>query len=385
MIRRTAYFHTPARGRLRYLLLAAVAWGFGIQGAEDPQSELAAVVERLNALDTWLDDADARLGERQAQIADIDRRIAENVRRGRHLDRQVAVTADEAHRLRAERERLDEARRDQQQLVSAHLRDAWRLAERDPLKVWLNQEEPTTLDRLARYHTRFAEARGTVINELRDTAETIRRTETDLRDRQRQLESLRGALLEQRQALANERTARARLISDLQSDLDAKSREHELLAASRERLGSLLARLRRDADPVGGRELGIGTRGDLPWPVEGQVQHRFGDARTGRTRWQGVYFRAPTGSEVRSIAPGRVAFADWLRGFGLLVIVDHGDERMSLYGAADSLYVRLGDRVERGEPIASVGQSGGHSVVGLYFEIRESGKPTDPLAWLARR
>lgn len=384
MIRRTAHFHAPARG-LRYLVLGALACGLGAHGAEDPQSELAAIVERLNALDTWLDDADSRLRDRQRQIADVDRKIADNVRQVRNLDTQVAVAADEIHKLRAERKRLAEARREQQQLVSAHLRDVWRFSERDPLKVWLNQEDPTTLARLARYHTHFAESRGKVINELRGTAETIRRTETELGNQQRQLEALRGSLLEQRRSLANERTARARLISDLQSDLDAKSREHELLAASRERLGSLLARLEQDADPVGGREVGIGTRGDLPWPVEGQVQHRFGDARTRRTRWQGVYFRAPTGTEVRSVAPGRVAFADWLRGFGLLVIVDHGDDRMSLYGAADSLYVRLGDWVERSEPIASVGQSGGHSVVGLYFEIRESGKPTDPLAWLARR
>lgn len=384
MIRRAAHLHTPPRGLPRYLALAALALGFGTHGAEDPQSELATVVERLNALDTWLDDAGSRLTERQRQFADVDRKIADNVRQVRNLDEQVDAAEDELHKLRAEGRRLDKARREQQQLVSAHLRDAWRFSERDPLKLWLNQEDPAALERLARYHTRFAETRGKVINDLRGTAEMIRRTETELGNQQRQLEALRGSLLEQRQSLANERASRARLISELQSDLDARSREHEQLAASRERLGSLLARLEQDSGPVG-RQDGIGTKGDLPWPVEGQVQHRFGEARTRRTRWQGVYFRAPTGSEVRSIAPGRVAFADWLRGFGLLAIVDHGDDRMSLYGAADSLYVRLGDRVERGEPIASVGQSGGHSAVGLYFEIRESGKPTDPLAWLARR
>ena len=375
----------PAHDPLRLLALSALVGGLGLHGAEDPQSELAAVVQRLNALDSWLDDADARLTERQRQIADVDRKIADNVRQVRDLDARIAATEDQVQSLRTERERLDQARREQQQHVAAHLRDAWRFSERDPLKVWLNQENPATLERLARYHARFAEARGKIINELRDTAETIRRTETELGDQQHRAESLRRSLLEQRQGLADERMARGRLIADLQSDVGAKSREHELLAASRERLGSLLAKLERDSVPVGRRQAGMGTRGDLPWPVEGQVQHRFGDARTRRTRWQGVYFRAPTGTEVRSIAPGRVAFADWLRGFGLLAIVDHGDERMSLYGAADSLYVRLGDWVERGEAIASVGQSGGHSAVGLYFEIRERGKPTDPLAWLARQ
>ncbi len=341
-------------------------------------------MERLNALDTWLDDADARLTERQRQIAGVDRKIADNVRQVRDLDARIAATEAKLRELRTERERLDVARREQQQHVAAHLRDAWRFSQRDPLKVWLNQEDPSALERLARHHARFAESRGEVINELRDTAERIRRTERELGNQQHQLESLRESLLDERQTLADERTARGRLIADLQSDVDVKSREHELLAASRERLGSLLAKLERDSNRVG-RRVGIGTRGDLPWPVEGQVEHSFGDARTHRTRWQGVYFRAPTGTEVRSIAPGRVAFADWLRGFGLLAIVDHGDERMSLYGAADSLYVRLGDWVERGEAIASVGQSGGHSAVGLYFEIRERGKPTDPLAWLARQ
>jgi len=389
----------PTSRALTAALLATALYAFG---TENPESELSAVVERLNALDTWLDEAGQRLARRQREIAESDRQIAETTRGIRDLDPRIAETEAQLAQLREERERLDEARKRHARRVAAHLQDAWRISEADTLKMLLNLEDPVLLERLGRYHAYFAKARSEVVDDLGATVAAVRRNQAELRERQSTLESSRAMLTESRLALVADRSSRSRLIADLKSDMDAKNSEQERLDASRRRLESLIAELDlgtvEEAEPpdppradpgraglpmAATRKRGIGTKGDVPWPVDGRVEHRFGDIRTGgRTRWQGVYFGAALGAEVRSIGPGRVAFADWLRGFGLLAIVDHGNARMSLYGAADALYVRSGDWVDRGDAIATVGQSGGHTEVGLYFEIREDGEPTDPLAWL---
>lgn len=123
-------------------------------------------------------------------------------------------------------------------------------------------------------------------------------------------------------------------------------------------------------------------RGRLQWPSRGKLTTRYGSARkVGKLKWQGVNIKAPEGTEVHAISHGRVAFSDWLRGFGLLTIIDHGDGYMSLYGGNQSLFKEVGDWVEAGEVIAGVGNSGGRKNSALYFEIRHNGKPTNPLKW----
>ena len=132
----------------------------------------------------------------------------------------------------------------------------------------------------------------------------------------------------------------------------------------------------------GERKAFAGLRGKLKWPSRGRLANRYGSRRKeGKLKWQGVMIKAPEGTEVTAISHGRIAFSDWLRGFGLLTIIDHGDGYMSLYGGNQSLYKEVGDWVEAGDVIASVGNSGGHRETALYFEIRHNGKPTNPLKW----
>jgi septal ring factor EnvC (AmiA/AmiB activator) len=127
-------------------------------------------------------------------------------------------------------------------------------------------------------------------------------------------------------------------------------------------------------------------RGRLALPVRGELANRFGSPRQGGgVVWKGLLIAAGTGEAVRAIAAGRVVFADWLRGFGNLLIIDHGDSYMSLYGYNETLYRQLGDVVRGGERIAAVGQSGGHPDSGLYFEMRHEGRPFDPLTWVSVR
>lgn len=354
----------------------------GTQAAEEAHHELDEVLRRLNALDTWLDDAGERITKGQSEIASADRRIATANQRIRELDSRIEEGRAELERLGDERQRLEDARRRQGKRVAGHLRDAWRFKDRDPVQALLNLEDPRAHDRMVRYHGAFAKARSALVDGLRETLTQLEKNQQGRDREQRSLEESRKSANADRDELIGERGKRRGLIKGLNAELAKRTEERDRLTRDRKRLETLIAELARAHRQAKGG-LDDTRKGDLAWPVEGRLLRRFGEPRAGgRLRWQGVAFEAPEGSEVRSVAPGHVVFADWLRGFGLLAIVDHGDGWMSLYGSVDAIYKRRGDPVELGEVIATVGQSGGEAEVGLYFEMRHNDAPKDPLAWL---
>ena len=387
----------PRLGRFgAALCLGTVAWAWPAVATQDtaaPQDaerELAELAEQLNALDVWLDDAGKQLAAEQRELAAADRGIEATARRTHALGEEIRQGEATLAELGAERERLEQRRSSQAERVADHLRHAWRFASRDYLKMLLDQQDPAHFERQSRYHRAIAEARAEAIAAFRDTLRALAANEQRLRAERSQAQQSQAALREQRGELLDEREQRRRLIADLSTDVADKNRQREELEASRRRLQALVDELERerarvataDAPPAGA---GLGT-GGLPWPVEGQLHRRFGQARAGgRMTWQGMVIHAPLGADIRAVAAGTVVFADWLRGFGLLAVVDHGDGHMSLYGYADALYKRTGERVEGGETIAAAGQSGGQQDVGLYFEIRRNGQPIDPRNWLRSR
>ena len=354
----------------------------GARAAEDAQHELEEVLERLNALDSWLDEAGERIAKGQSEIASVDRRIAASGRQIRDLDRRIANGRAQIERLGTRRERLEEARRRQAGQVADHLRGAWRFKERDPVRALLDLDDPRALERMVRYHAAFAKAGTARVEALRATLAQLAQNESERVREQRAMEASRESASASRAGLISDRTKRRGLIENLNEELARRGQESERLARDRKRLESLIAELARAGrQPTGG--LDTAGKSDLAWPVQGRLVRRFGESRAGgRLRWDGVAFEAPEGSEVRAVAPGVVVFSDWLRGFGLLAIVNHGDGWMSLYGSVDSIYKQRGDSVETGEVIATAGQSGGETEVGLYFEMRHNGEPRDPLAWL---
>ncbi|MDE0189996.1 MAG: peptidoglycan DD-metalloendopeptidase family protein [Gammaproteobacteria bacterium] len=352
-------------------------------GATDARSELDQVLKRLNALDAWLDEAGERIAKGQREVAAADRRVAAAQGRIRELDNRIERGRAELERLGIERQRLEEARRRQAGRVADHLRDAWRFKERDPLQALFNLEEPRKLEKMVRYHAAFAKARTAQVDALRRTLEELERNQRE-QDRERvSLETSRESVDADRARLIGDRAKRQGLIGNLNAELAKRTEERDRLTGDRNRLESLIAELARASRPARGGLDVAAREGGLDWPVKGRLVRRFGEPRAGgRLRWQGVMFDAPAGSDVRAVAPGVVVFSDWLRGFGMLAIVDHGDGWMSLYGSVDAIYKRRGDQVELDEVIATVGQSGGEVEVGLYFEMRHNEVPKDPLAWL---
>ncbi len=366
-------------------LLAGAAVARGAEDESGTERRLGTVVEELNALDAWLDDAGRRMARLQRDLAAADREVAGTGRRIRNLDAELSASRARLAGLAEERAGIEERRVEQARRIARHVREAYRHSGRDFFKVLLNQTDPTAFDRMIRYHGYFSRARLDTVEEYRRVLRTIGENERAIGERRRALAEQQSELAQRQGALVARRAEREGLIAELSREVTDREGQRLRLTEDRKRLETLLAELRRRALEAEATRFAE-SRGRLNWPVAGRVVRRFGQPRAGgRLKWEGVYFEASPGTEVKAIHGGRVVFADWLRGFGLLTIVDHGDGHMSLYGNVDDLFKEVGDWVEGGEPIAAAGRSGGQPSSGLYFEVRSNGRPTNPIAWLERQ
>ncbi|NKC00678.1 MAG: peptidoglycan DD-metalloendopeptidase family protein [Pseudomonadales bacterium] len=346
--------------------------------------ELQETVARLNALDEWFSEAEKK---RTRWLADIQRQDKDISR----LNKEVNVTTRDLASLRAELKELTaeaEELKLQQQTQAAHIAKhvgaAYRLTGQDFLKQLLNQESPDTLDRMMRYHREFSASRLDVMAEYKETLIKLADTNAALTDRQVSLDERRDDLQQEQSTLAVQRGERSKLVAALEAEQETKEEEHNRLVRDRERLETLLTQLRTRASELDGSAF-VAARGALPMPVPGRIRHAFGSRRAdNRLRWHGIDIAAPHGSPVTSVFRGRVVFADWLRGFGFLTIVDHGSDYLTLYGHVDVLHKKVGDLVESGEVIADAGNSGGSQNPGVYFEVRFRGEPKDPIGWIDR-
>jgi septal ring factor EnvC (AmiA/AmiB activator) len=257
---------------------------------------------------------------------------------------------------------------------------------REPLfKLLLSQKDPARLGRMLVYYDYFNRARSERIAGVNTELESLRALELESAANERRL-----ADVEQRQAtqlgkLAEARDARKAVLGKLDTSIADADQKVARLRSEETRLTALLEELRRALEdfPVNSDQPFTAQRGQLAWPTTGRIVGDWGRSRVGSTlTWNGVLIEAEAGTPVRAVYHGRIAFADWLNGLGLLVIVDHGDGYMSLYGHNQALLKESGDWVAPGETIAEMGDSGGQPRAGLYFEIRRNGQPVNPHGWL---
>ena len=365
-------------------LLFAVATSMVVAANEGSQAKakLESVLAELNDLESWLSDAERRrlrwLKEVQARDGAVAR-LSADVRAG---EAGLANIHDALVGLQAEQEHLNAQREEEVRRLAKHLAAAYRLSGEQFIKLVFNQQSAATLERIVVYHRFVADARAQVLDGLRQLALDIERNGQALKTQQaaerRDLESLRA----RRQGLRSEREARDALIAALDQEFEDKENRRSRLLADRQRLQTLIDQIERRTIPGVGRF--TARKGSLTWPLRGELAGRFGQPRAdGDMAWQGLLLNAPTGTEVTAVHGGRVVFADWLRGFGHLAIIDHGDGYMTLYGHADQLTKRVDDLVESGEVVARAGQSGGATASGIYFELRHKGQAVDPWQWLA--
>lgn len=357
------------------------------QAADDPQAtaqQLKDTLARLNALDQWFSEAEKRRTEILADIQQQDQDIDTLNQAVARVTREVGQTREKLSTLREQNKALSQRRKTQANLIGEHLASAYRLTGQDFLKQLLNQESPDDFERMIRYHRYFSESRLDMLEEYQATLAELAETNRALSQQEAKQTAEQKELEAEQQALTQQRRERGTLISRLDAEKESKSEEYQRLEADRDRLENLLAELRRRANALDGTAFAA-AKGTLPMPTPGKIRHAFGSRRAdGRMRWHGVDISASEGTPVSAVFRGRVIFADWLRGFGFLTILDHGSGYMTLYGHADTLIKKEGDWVESGEMIARAGNSGGRNNTGIYFEVRHKGQPQDPIVWVTR-
>ena len=351
-------------------------------GTEESTLALQQTLDQLNTLDKWLTEAEQEKNLLQSQLRKQDKKIGALSRKARQAEQELFKANKALNKSKQQIDELKIEQREQSKAVSIHLRAAYRLGGDDFIKQLLNKKSPADLDRLIRYHGYFGAERLSLIEDYKNTLQQLADSEKILNEQKRQRNSYLQTLKEQRQEMRNQRKGRALSINKLAEQKKNKSEQQKTLLADSQRLQTLIQNLALEAAGFDGSSI-ADIKGVLPAPLQGVLTHRFGEQRAGGgLSWRGIKINAELGTPVTAIFRGRVVFADWLRGFGLMTIIDHGNGYMTMYGFCDTLSKKTGDWIESGEMVGSAGSSGGQGEPGVYFELRHDGKVSNPAKWL---
>lgn len=381
-----------------------------LEAARQDVAELKKLLEKLQQEKSGVQQ---QLKKTETDMGDLQKQVNE-------LQRELNSSEAEIQRLDQEKKKLQSARTEQQRLIAIQARAAYQSGRQEYLKLLLNQQNPEKFSRTLTYYDYLSHARMEQLSAFNETLRQLANVEQSITEHQNQLQAQKAELDQRHAQLAEARKERQQALAKLNSEYSSrdqrlKAREQEQAELGRvlKTIEETLARQAREAEQARQRELAAvreaqtrgrgqhaadgplvssgavyggpfaSAHGKLPWPVDGRLVARYGTPRgdDARTKWDGVLIGAQAGSQVRAVHGGRVVFADWLRGAGLLVILDHGNGYLSLYGHNQSLLKRAGDVVKAGEAISTVGTSGGQDTPALYFAIRQNGRPSDPAQW----
>ena len=388
--------------------------------AAQNETDLAAIRSRIeqlrqqnHAAETNRERAADALQKSERAISDANRAIFE-------LDQQRNETELALSQLHTQSQTAHKAIERQQNELMALIRQQYFSGQSDTAKLLMNGENPNQITRNLTYFSYISKARNQLISELQLNLNQLDQLALSQQQQQARLDQIRQQHQQQKQTLQAQRQIKQQVVKQLGSEIQQQRQQIATLEQDEKRITKLMQDIARTiakrkakeeaaaalrakkeastrttvkpanttrlpAQPIT-PDIGLGKlKGHLILPTHGELIHRFGTPREqGGTLWKGLFIKAPAGQPVHSIASGEVVFADWLRGFGNLIIVDHGGGYMSLYSNNETLYKQVGSSVKAGDTIASVGNTGGNSETGLYFELRYQSQAFDPSNWIAR-
>ena len=385
----------------------------------DDRSQLQSIQADIAAKERAVRQQQQQRSTLLAQLKAQEQAIAAAARQLRETQNSLAQLNAQIAEMNASIAKLEKQRQMQERNLAAQLDAAFRQGEHTGIQLILSGEESQRGQRLQAYFGYLNQARQETIAELKETREQVAAQKTELEEKQSQQQTLLYEQRAQQTKLEQARNERQKTISGLESSIQQGQQQLGELRANESRLRNSIARAEaaakaraereaKEAEAVRDRQKeatrkgttykpseserslmsrtgGLGApRGQAFWPVRGTTLHRYGEQLQGELRWKGMVISASEGTEVKAIADGRVILADWLQGYGLVVVVEHGKGDMSLYGYNQSALVSVGTQVRAGQPIALVGNSGGQGRPSLYFEIRRQGQAVNPLPWLGR-
>jgi murein hydrolase activator len=334
-------------------------------------SEISDASNRHNKLQQHLGKAEVELGA-------LQRKIAEN-------QQALEAGAKELSELEQQRSEREKARDRQQARIALELKTAWQMGRQGELKILLNQENPHTVARSLGYYRYFFQARNTLLEQYRKTLRELEELQLRIDNTLVELKSRGQTLAEQQADLTTAQGKQKLALAELNDSISTKSAQLKQKEQDRKQLEDLLRAIEKaivDLQVPANYAAFKSAQGKMPWPLDGKPSNLFNRPRNeGKMRWQGITIPAQEGATVRAIHHGRVVYADWLGGSGLLLIIDHGDSYMSLYAHNETLLREVGEWVTADTPVSTVGNTGGEEQAALYFEIRHNGKPIDPSKW----
>jgi septal ring factor EnvC (AmiA/AmiB activator) len=372
---------------LPWLATASFSQETGGEMAKVKEQELAEVRDRISALKESMDDAAEERDRVTAELQELEIAIAERRTRLREIEREQRYVAEKKAKLEAELVERESHLDEESEALAAQVRTAYMSGSQEKIKLLLNQRDPATLGRLMAYYRYLNDYRADNIESVVEQIRELEALRGQIAAEEARLSSLKQDRYDELGRLGASQDQRRELLDTLRQRLADEGREVERLAAQEQDLSRLIAELTSILSdyPITSEQPFGELKGKLTWPVAGRLLHDFGQPRAGgRLKWNGVVLAAPRGREVRAVYHGRVAFADWLGGMGLLVIVDHGDGYLTLYGYNETILKDTGDWVAPGDVIATVGDSGGQAQASLYFELRSGKRAENPRRWVTK-
>ncbi len=357
----------------------------------DSTQQLKNVQAELQTLSEEFNQNKASKSELYQQLKNQSKAISKFNRELRQLDQQLKQQTSQLDELKQQQHQQQKSHAKQFKALSKQLRSAYINAQPNYLKVLLNQHDPASLSRASVYFDYFHQARQQQLMNISSTLQLLTSNQQQLLAAQQHQQQLYEQRQQQQQALQKSNQQRLATVNQLETKMNAQGSRISALREEEQSLQTLLKSisLQKKSKPAPQKpdDFKFASRkGSLIWPIKGKVIARYGSSRNlGKLTWQGIMIQAPAGNNVRSSATGHVVFSDWLRGFGLLLIIDHGDQYMTLYGNNQTLLKEVGDTVSANELIALSGDKGIRQHTGLYFEVRHKGSPTNPTKWLGKQ
>ncbi|MBE9532907.1 MAG: peptidoglycan DD-metalloendopeptidase family protein [Proteobacteria bacterium] len=355
---------------------------------ENVQIEIQSLSKEQQQTKASKDELYQRLKKQTKSISNLNKELLE-------LNHQLQQQAKQLKTIKQQQKKKNESQSKQQKALNKQLRAAYFSAQPNYLKVLLNQDDPAKANRSKVYFQYFNQARQQLLSDISIVLERLNNDQQQVLVAQQRHQKLYEQRQQQQQQLKQQNDTRLATLKQLDSKLSSQGERLSALHQEEKSLQAVFASIAKQkqtpakikaVNPKTKKLRFSKNKGSLPWPIKGRITARYGNSRNlGKLTWQGIMIKAPAGKNVIATASGHVVFSDWLRGFGLLLIIDHGDQYMTLYGNNQSLLKDVGDEVNANDLIALSGDKGIREYVGLYFEIRYKGSPTNPNKWLGKQ
>lgn len=356
------------------------------QDQQQAEQELQELKRVINQLQQQLAKNRSQQSETEKAIQAIDVKLSSVSKELRKTQGKISENTRQLNLLQRQKDEKNQLKNKQRKQLASQLRSAYIAGQEEYIKLLLNQEDPAKISRMLQYYRYLNQARIRDIEALQKTLQELQQVEEKINSTTLELTELEAQQRQQVEQQLALKSQQSEALQQLKKDYQNQNTRLAQLRRDEQELQAIISSLQKTLEEFAPKQSLKGLaqhKNKLNWPVKGSIQHRFGSNKfQDKLKWNGIVINASSGQSVQSIHNGQVVFADWLRGFGLMVIIDHGQGYLSLYGQNESLLKSTGDWVEAGEPIALVGRSGGSSEPGLYFEIRYKGKPQNPLGWI---